>query len=57
MSSDPPKVQVRFTDDFLRQVRALAKRYRQIQADISNLASYSRRRILGVSKFALPALS
>lgn len=34
MPSDPPTVQVRFTDDFLRQVRALAKRYRQIQADI-----------------------
>ncbi|MBC7971231.1 MAG: type II toxin-antitoxin system RelE/ParE family toxin, partial [Verrucomicrobia bacterium] len=34
MPNEPPTVQVRFTDDFLRQVRALAKRYRQIQADI-----------------------
>ncbi|XGV99558.1 MAG: type II toxin-antitoxin system RelE/ParE family toxin [Leptolyngbya sp. BL-A-14] len=34
MPNDQPTVQVRFTDDFLRQVRALAKRYRQIQTDI-----------------------
>jgi len=34
MPNEPPTVQVRLTDDFLRQVRALAKRYRQIQADI-----------------------
>ncbi|MBW4582220.1 MAG: type II toxin-antitoxin system RelE/ParE family toxin [Tildeniella nuda ZEHNDER 1965/U140] len=34
MSSDPPTVQLRFTDDFLRQVRDLAKRYRQIQTDV-----------------------
>ncbi len=34
MSNDSPTVQIRFTDDFLRQVRDLAKRYRQIRRDI-----------------------
>ena len=34
MPNDQPTVNVRFTDDVLRQVRDLAKRYRQIRADI-----------------------
>ncbi len=37
MSNDRPTVQVRVTDDFLRQVLDLAKRYRQIQADIQSV--------------------
>ncbi|MEE3719165.1 type II toxin-antitoxin system RelE/ParE family toxin [Tumidithrix elongata RA019] len=34
MSSDIPKFEVQFTDTFKRQVRDLAKRYRQIKLDI-----------------------
>ena len=34
MSSDNPKLKIQFTDVFKRQVRDLAKRYRQIKLDI-----------------------
>lgn len=36
MSSDLPTVQIRFTDDFQRQIRDLAKRYRKIRLDIQS---------------------
>lgn len=37
MTTEPLPIEVRFTDDFRRQIRNLAKRYRQIQADIQPL--------------------
>jgi addiction module RelE/StbE family toxin len=34
MSNNLPTVEIKFTDDFQRQIRKLAKRYRDIQTDL-----------------------
>lgn len=34
MSNNLPTIQILFTDDFKRKIRALAKRYRHIQSDL-----------------------
>ncbi|MBP5974597.1 type II toxin-antitoxin system RelE/ParE family toxin [Brasilonema sp. CT11] len=34
MSSEPPSVEIKFTDEFKRRLRTLSKKYRQIRSDV-----------------------